>query len=63
MYEKYQLHPPYGFSENFLTFSSKIYPFCRPGNQSNSAIWTKAMLNVEDYSINMSVKINSKYTH
>ena len=34
----------------------KIEPFCRPGNQSNSPIWTKVLLNVEDYSINISVK-------
>ena len=41
MYENDQLHPPYGF--RFFNIFSKIYSFCRPGNQSNSAIWTKAI--------------------
>ena len=39
-------------------FFSKIYPLCRPVNQSNKAIWTKVVCNIEDYSINISVKKN-----
>ena len=35
---------------------SKIYPLCRPDNQSIQAIWTKAIRNMEDYSINIYVK-------
>ena len=37
MYAKFQLHPPYGFCEEdcFHIFSSKIYPSCQPGTQSN----------------------------
>ena len=34
---------------------TKIDPFCRADNQSNSPIWTKVVWNVEDYSINISV--------
>ena len=30
IHAKYQLHPPYGFWEEY--FSPKIHPFCRPGN-------------------------------
>ena len=36
----------------------KIYPLCLPVNQSNQAIWTKVVWNMEDYSINISVKKN-----
>ena len=39
-------------------FFSKIYPLCCHGNQSNSAIWTKFIWIVEDYSRNISVKKN-----
>ena len=37
---------------------SKIYPLCRPVNQSNQAIWTKVAQNMDDYSISISVKTN-----
>ena len=37
---------------------SKIYPLCCHGNQSNSAIWTKFIWIVEDYTRNISVKKN-----
>ena len=42
-----------------LNIFSKLYPLCRPVNQSNQAIWTKVALNIEDYSINISVKKKS----
>ena len=42
-----------------LNIFSEIYPLCRPVNQSNEAIWTKVVRNMEDYSINISVKKNS----
>ena len=59
MYAKFQLHPPYGFwGEDFWIFFSKIYPLCCHGKQSNSAIWTKCIRIVEDYSRNISVKKN-----
>ena len=42
MYAKFQPLPPYEFLEEDFDFSlSKIYPSCRPGNHSNSAIWTR----------------------
>ena len=40
-------------------FFLKIYPLCRPVNQSNKAIWTKVVCNMEDDSINISVKKKS----
>ena len=40
-------------------FFLKIYPLCRPVNQSNQAIWTKVVWNMEDHSINISVKKKS----
>ena len=33
-----------------------VYPF---GCQSNSALWTKCLYSVEDYSINISIKLLS----
>ena len=39
-----------------LIFFLKIYPLCRPVNQSNQAIWTKVAQNMDDYSISISVK-------
>ena len=42
-----------------LNIFSKIYPLCPPVNQSNKAIWTKVVCNMEDYSINISVKKKS----
>ena len=39
-----------------LNIFSKIYPLCRSINKSNQAIWTKVVRNMEDYSINISVK-------
>ena len=38
---------------------SKINHLCCPNNQSNSVIWTKVPWNVENYSMNNSVKIKS----
>ena len=60
MYAKFQLHSPFDFwGEDFLIFFfSKIYPLCCHGNQSNSAVWTKFIWIVEDYSRNISVKQN-----
>ena len=59
---KFQLHPPYGFwGDDFLIFFLRIYPFSCHGNQSNSAIWTKFMFAVEDFSRNSSVKRLLKY--
>ena len=40
----------------FLNIFTKIDPFCRPDNQSNTPIWTKNIRNVEDFSMNISVK-------
>ena len=45
--------------KNFEYFFSKIYPLYRPVNQSNKAIWTKVVCNMEDYSINIPVKKKS----
>ena len=43
-YTKFRLHPLYGFSEeDFLNIFTKIDPFCRPDNQSNTPIWTKVI--------------------
>ena len=57
MYAKFQLHPITWFLRGrFLNIFTKIDPFCRPNNQSNSQIWTKVIRHVEDYSINISVK-------
>ena len=53
MYAKFQLHSPYSIYNIF----SKIYPLCsHDGNQSNSAIWTKFIWIIQDYSSNISVK-------
>ena len=43
-----------------LNIFSKMYPLCRHVNQSNQAIWTKNARNMEDYSINISVKKNNQ---
>ena len=56
---KFQFHAPYGFW--FFNIFSQIYPFCCLGNQSNSAVWTKFICLVEDYSRNISEKLLSKY--
>ena len=40
---------------------SQIKPFCCHGTQSNSAVWTKFICFIEDYSMNISVKLLSKY--
>ena len=45
-------------SEKIFKHFTKIDPFCRTDNQSNSPILTKVVRNVEDYSINISVKKN-----
>ena len=44
MNAKFQLHPPKWFlRRRFLNIFTKIDPFCRPDNQSNSPIWTKVV--------------------
>ena len=59
---KFQLRPPYGFcGDDFFNIFSRIYPFGCHGNQPNSAVWTKFVCLVEDYSRNISVKLLSKY--
>ena len=42
--------------KKILNIFTKTDPFCRPDNQSNKPIWTKVIRNIEDYSINISVK-------
>ena len=44
------------FEKKNFEYFSKIYPLYRLINQLNKAIWTKVVLNMEDYSINISVK-------
>ena len=52
MYAKFQLHPPYSWGgEDFLIFFRKFTLY-----QSNSAIWTKFIWIIEEYSRNISVK-------
>ena len=59
MYAKFWLHLPHGFwGEEFWFFFSKIYPLCCHGNHSNSAIWTKFIWIVEDYSWKIYVEKN-----
>ena len=59
---KFQVHPPYGFwGVDFWIFVLQIYTFSCHGNQSNSAVWTKFIRFIEDYSRNISVKLLSKY--
>ena len=48
--------PSFGFIPLMVSVLRKIDPFCSPDKQSNSPIWTKVVRNVEDYSINISVK-------
>ena len=54
--------PSFGFILNIVSEKKifkhfyKIDPFWRPDNQSNTPIWTKAIRNEEDHSINISVK-------
>ena len=56
-YAKFQLYPPKQLLRSwFLNIFSKIYPLCCHDNQSNSAIWTKFIWIIEDYSRNISVK-------
>ena len=43
-----------------LNIFSKMYPLCRPVNQSNQAILTKNARNMKDYSINISVIKNNQ---
>ena len=44
MFAKFRLHPPYGKSKKkILNIFTKIDPFCRPDNQSNSPILTKVV--------------------
>ena len=57
MYAKFQLHPHYGFwEEDFFNNFLQIYPLCCHGNQSKSAIWSKFIWIVGDYSRNISVE-------
>ena len=48
--------PSWLLRKKFLNMFSKIYHLCCHGNQSNSAIWTKFMWIVEDYSRNVKKK-------
>ena len=48
--------PLWSLRRRFLNIFTKIDPFYRPDNQSDSPIWTKVARNVEDCSINISVK-------
>ena len=47
-------------ASDFLSIFSQIYLFGCHGNQSNSAVWTKFICLVEDYSRNISEKLLSK---
>ena len=59
---KFQLHSPLWLLRRlFFNIFSQIYPFGCHGNQSNSAVWTKVIYLIEDYSRNISVKLLSKY--
>ena len=49
---------PLTVSEKIFEYFSKIYPLYCHGNQLNSAIWTKFIWIVGDYSRNISVKKN-----
>ena len=44
-----------------LIIFSQIYPYGCQRNQLNSAVWTRCIWLVEDYSRNVSVKLLSKY--
>ena len=46
-----------------LIFFSKIYPLCRPVNQSNQAIWTKVAQNMDDYHDFQDIKETKRYRH
>ena len=59
IYAKFQLHPPYGFREDFLIFFFENLAFGCHGNQSKSAIWTKLIWLVQDYPRNISVELFS----
>ena len=57
---KFQLYPPHGFWVDdfwifFLKFSILV------ANQNNSEVWTKIICLLEDYSMNISIKLLSKY--
>ena len=57
---KLQLHALYGFCFCFFVvffIFSQIYPFGCHGNQSNSAVWTKFICLIEDYSRKIFEKI------
>ena len=41
-YAKCRLHPLWFLRRRFLNIFTKIDPFCRPDNQSNTLIWTKS---------------------
>ena len=43
-----------GSEKNIFEYFTKISTLSRPGYQFNSAIWTNVILNIEDYSINIS---------
>ena len=61
---KFQLHAPYGFwGDDFLIFFCKfILSVVMATNQnSNSAVWTKFIRLVDDYSRNISEKLLSEY--
>ena len=59
-YAKFQLHPPYGFWEDFLIFFKNL-PFMLPQQPIKLSDLDKSHMehggwNMEDYTINISVK-------
>ena len=57
MYAKFQLHPPYGFREDFESFFViENLPFMSPRQPIKLSDLDKSRMKVEDYSINISVK-------
>ena len=50
-------------ASDFFFIFLQIYPFGCHGNQSNSAVSTKFICLVENYSRNISEKLLSKYLH
>ena len=58
---KFQLHPPLKMASVKMIFEYFFANLSFYGNQSNSAVCTKFICLVEDYSRNISVKLLSKY--
>ena len=63
MYAKFQLHPPYGFREDFFKFFEKL-PFMSPLQPIKLSNLDKIHIKRGGlYTINISVKTNLKYLH